>query len=193
MTSAGRWLVTLHAHNFAWLVTGDYCLEESVRFARGVFITVLLLCCLETVRLWFMSPEVMAAHFDILGYPDRFVSRLVFFGYEARTLLVLILSGFVLQILPLILPAHWINMHNPEYWLSSERRSATVGRLSSFGAVLSTIILLVIQTGFELAVSANLQKPVVFGAQIMFPVIVGFIFLSLVTLYWLARSFRLPA
>jgi type IV secretory pathway TrbD component len=68
-----------------------------------------------------------------------------------------------------------------------------VDRLSSFGAALSTIIFLVIQAGFELAVSANLQKPILFGAQVMVAFIAGFIILSFVMLIWLARSFRLPS
>ena len=164
-----------------------------MRIARVLFILVILLCGLETVRLWFLSPDVMAAHFNILGNPDRFVSKLEFFSFELQTVLVVIAAGIVLQILPLILPAQWINLRHREYWLSPERRAATLDRLSSFGAALFTIILLVIQAGFELAVSANLQKPIVFGAQIMVAFIVGFIILSFVMLFWLARSFRLPA
>jgi uncharacterized membrane protein len=164
-----------------------------MRFARALFIIVLLLCCLETVRLWFLCPDVMAAHFNLEGNPNRFVPKLLFFGYEAQTLLVVIAASLVVQVLPLILPAGWINMRNREYWLSPERRANTVNRLSSFGAALFTVILIVIQVGFELAVSANLQKPIAFAAQIMVPIIVGFILLSLVLLFWLARSFRLPS
>ena len=164
-----------------------------MRYARFLFIIVLLACILETVRLWFLSPDVMAAHFNILGTPDRFVSKLEFFAFQAQTLLVVIAAGLVIQVLPFILPVGWMNIRHREYWLSSERRADTVNRLSSFGAALSTIIFLVIQAGFELAVSTNLQKPVVFAAQIMAPLIAGFIILSLVLLFWLGRSFRLPS
>ena len=164
-----------------------------MRFARAIFIIVLLLCGFEIVRLWFLAPDVMASHFNIQGNPDRFVPKLEFFGEQAQTLLVVIALGIVMLILPMILPAQWINMPNREYWLSPERREATVDRLSSFGAALFTIILVVIQAGFELAVSANLQKPIVFAAQIMAPMIVGFIILSLAMLFWLARSFHLPS
>lgn len=163
-----------------------------MRYARALFIIVLLACVLETVRLWFLSPDIMAAHFNIQGTPDRFVSRLEFFGFEARTLLVVIAASLVIQVLPFILPVGWMNIRHREYWLSPERRAATVDRLSSFGAALSTIIFLVIQAGFELAVSANLQTPIFFAAQIMLPIIVGFIILSLVMIVWLGRSFRLP-
>ena len=164
-----------------------------MRFARALFIIVLLLCVIETVRLWFLTPDVMAAHFNMQGNPDRFVPRLVFFADQAQTLLVVIAASLVVQVLPWILPVGWINMRNREYWLSPERRAATIDRLSSFGAAFFTVILLVMQAGFELAISANLHKPIAFAAQIMIPIIVGFIVLSLVMLFWLARSFRLPS
>ena len=164
-----------------------------MRYARALFIIILLACVLETVRLWFLSPDVMAAHFNIQGTPDRFVSKLEFFGFEAQTVIIVIAAGLVIQVLPFILPAGWMNIRHREYWLSPERRADTVNRISSFGAALSTIIFLVIQAGFELAVFANLQKPVVFAAQVMTPLIVGFIILSLVLLFWLGRSFRLPS
>ncbi len=164
-----------------------------MRYARALFIFVLFACVLENVRLWFLSPDVMAAHFNIQGSPDRFVSKIEFFGFEAQTLLVVIAASILIQVLPMILPVQWINIRHREYWLSPERRTNTVDRLSSFGATLSTIILLVIQAGFELAVSANLEKPILFGAQIMVAFIAGFIILSFVMLFWLGRSFRLPS
>ena len=163
-----------------------------MRYARALFIIVLLACVLETVRLWFLSPDVMAAHFNIQGTPDRFVSKLEYFAFEAQTVLVMVAAGLVIQMLPFILPIGWMNIRHREYWLSPERRAATVDRLSSFGAALSTIILLVIQAGFDLAVFANLQKPIVFTAQVMTPLIAGFIILSLAMIFWLGRSFRLP-
>jgi uncharacterized membrane protein len=164
-----------------------------MRYARIFFIVVLLFCIFEAVRLWFLSPDVMAAHFDMQGNPDRFVPKLVFFGYQARTVLVVIILGLVMQVLPMILPVQWINMPNREYWYSPERRDATVDRLSSFAAALFALILLGIQAAFELAVSANLHEPIVFAAQMMVPVMIGIFVLSFVMLFWLARSFRIPS
>lgn len=164
-----------------------------MRYARVFFIIIILLCGLETVRLWFLAPDVMASHFNIQGIPDAFVSKLVFFSYQAQTALVVIILSLVMQVLLMVLPAQWINMPNREYWLSPENRDAIIDRMSSFNAALFTIILLVIQAGFELAVSANLQKPIVFAAQFMVPVIVGFFILSFMMLFWLVRSFQIPS
>jgi len=46
--------------------------------------------------------------------------------------------------------------------------------LGSFAATISGFILLAIQAGFELSVSANLHQPILFDAQAMFVVIAGF-------------------
>jgi uncharacterized membrane protein len=164
-----------------------------MRYARTFFVLVLLFCIFEAVRLWFLAPDVMAAHFNAQGNPDRFVPKLIFFGYQAQTVLVVIILSLVMQVLPMILPVQWVNLPNREYWYSPERRDATVDRLSSFAAALFALILLGIQAAFELAVSANLHEPIVFAAQMMAPVIIGIFVLSFLMLFWLARSFRLPS
>ena len=164
-----------------------------MRYARVFFIIVILLCGIEAVRLWFLSPDVLAAHFNVQGNPDRFVPKIIFFGYQAQTVLVVIALSLVMQVLPMILPVQWINMPNREYWYAPERREATVDRLSSFAAALFALILLGIQAGFELAVSANLHKPIIFAAQIMVPVMIGIFILSFMMLFWFTRSFRFPS
>ena len=164
-----------------------------MRYARAFFVVVILLCVLETVRLWFLTPDVMAAHFDVQGNPDRFVSKLAFFGFQTQTVLPVILLSIALQILPLILPVQWINMPNREYWFAPERRKDTLDRLSSFGAAMFAIILLVIQAGFELSISANLHEPIVFAAPIMISIMAASFISIFVLLFWFAMSFRLPA
>lgn len=162
-----------------------------MRFARLFFVLVVLFCAIESVRLWYLAPESMAAHFNAQGNPDRFVSKLEFFSFQAQTALVVLVSGLVLQFLPIILPTKWINMPNREEWLANpERRRVVTERLSSFGSIFFALVFLVVHAGFELAVLANLQEPVAFAAQIMILVIIGFFIFSLGLLFWLGRSFR---
>jgi uncharacterized membrane protein len=163
-----------------------------MRFGRLFFLIVILFCVFETARLWSLAPAQMAAHFNVQGNPDRFVTKEQFFGFQLQTALVVILTSILPQVLFLILPPERINMPNREYWLAPERRAKTVDRLSSFGAVLFGVILLVIQAGFELSVSANLQTPIFFQAQQMLMIMVASFLLIGLLLFWLTRSFRLP-
>lgn len=163
-----------------------------MRFGRLFFILIIMICAVEFMRLWNIAPPEMAAHFDAPGNPDRFVPKTEFFWLQARTLLLLLGVSVLPQILFLVLPVQFINMPNREHWLAPERRDETISRLSSFGALLFGIILLVTQAGFELAVYANLQTPILFNAQWMMGImLVSFVVLGLL-LFQLIVSFRRP-
>ena len=163
-----------------------------MRTGRIFYAIVILICVFEIARLWGIAPSQMAAHFDIQGNPDRFVSRAEFFWYQIQTVLVVIGVSIPLQVIFLVLPANLINMPNREYWLAPERRDETIGRLTSFAAMMFGIILLAVQAGFELSVKANLQTPIVFNAQwMLLTMTVAFIAIGLM-LFLLIASFRLP-
>ena len=163
-----------------------------MRFGRIFYGIVILVCLLEMARLWNIAPEQMAAHFNIQGDPDRFVPKAQFFWFEIQTFLIVILVSLPLQFLFLVLPPSLINMPNREYWLAPERRAETLGCLSSFGAMLFGVILLVIQAAFEISVYANLQTPIVFNAPLMTVIMVSSMILIGLMLVELALSFRLP-
>ncbi len=163
-----------------------------MRFGRIFFIGVLLLCLFELARLWSITPDTMAAHFNIQGSPDRFVPKAEFFRFQVQTLLVVILVSLPFQFLFLVLPPSWINMPHREYWLAPEQRAGTLGRLNAFGTVLFGIILLAVQAAFEISAYANLKMPIVFNAPLMSAVMALSLVLIVVMLVLLIVSFRLP-
>ena len=163
-----------------------------MRSGRLFYIIVLLICIFETARLWNISPGQMAAHFNIQGNPDRFVSKAEFFWFEFQIMLIVVGISILLQLLPVVLPPNLINMPNREYWLAPERREETIDRLNSFAAIMFGVILLMIHAVFEISVYANLQTPIFFNAKLMLPFMVA----SFVAIGWmlfrLMASFRLP-
>jgi serine/threonine-protein kinase len=163
-----------------------------MRSGRIFFILVLLVCVIETMRLWYITPAQMAAHFNVQGNPDHFTTKEQFFSFELQTMLVVIGLGVLTQVFVAITPVERVNMPNREYWLAPEHRKQTIGLLGSFAATISGFILLAIQAGFELSVSANLHQPILFDAQAMFVVIAGFFVIVILMLFWLAISFRVP-
>ncbi len=163
-----------------------------MRPSRLAFIVVLLLMTFETVRLWFLSPPTKAAHFNVIGQPDRFVSKADFFSFEIQIVFVVIGLAIVSQIILVIIPVQFINIPNREYWLSSAQRSVMLKRLGTFIEVLFISILIVVHAGFELAVFANLHFPIMFSPQYMLAFIIGFVVFSLFQLIWLISSFRIP-
>ena len=163
-----------------------------MRIGRIFFIGVLLVCLFELAWLWSITPETMAAHFNIQGSPDRFVPKAEFFRFQVQTLLVVILVSLPFQFLFLVMPPGYINMPHREYWLAPERRAGTLGRLNSFGIVLFGIILLDVQAAFEISAYANLKTPIVFNAPLMSAVMAVSLALIIVMLVLLVLSFRLP-
>lgn len=163
-----------------------------MRYGRLLFGLVFLISTFESIRLWGISPAQMAAHFNAQGLPDRFTTKMDFFGAEVETMIIIVGLGLLIQILVLTVPVEWVNMPNRDYWLAPERRASVIDRLSSFGAMLFAMILFVVQFGFELAVSANLHQPILFQAFYMMPVMVLFFIGSIAMLFWLAYTFRLP-
>ena len=163
-----------------------------MRFGKIFFFIVLLLCIFETARLWFVAPAQMASHFNFQGNPDGFMPKLEFFASQLQVSLMVVGLGLLMQLIVLVIPAKWMNTPNKEYWLVPEHHDQLVENLSSFGFALFGTVLLVLQVGFELSVYANLQKPVLFGAQIMLAVIGAFFVFSAYLLFMLTRSFRIP-
>jgi uncharacterized membrane protein len=166
--------------------------ESSMRFGKVFFFIVVLFCIFDTARLWFLAPARMASHFNFQGNPDGFMPKIQFFASQLQVALTVIGLGLAMQVLVLITPVKWINAPNREYWRAPEHRDEMVENMSSFGFALFGAILLVLQISFELSTYANLQQPVHFAAQIMLPVIAGFVLFSFVLLFLLTRTFRFP-
>ena len=165
-----------------------------MRFGKVFYAIILFLCIFDTGRLWKISPDLMAAHFNAQGSPDRFVPRADFFAFQIKTLLVMIVVSLAMQLLFFIIPIRIINMPNRKYWLAPDRRDNTLDRLSSFAALVFGMILLMIQAAFEISVYANLQTPVIFNAQLMALVVLVSILVIGLALALLVRSFRnIPA
>jgi uncharacterized membrane protein len=167
-------------------------MENPVRYGRIFFLIVLALCLFELARLWSITPDTMAAHFNLQGSPDRFVPKAEFFRFQVQTLLVVIVVSLPFQFLFRLLPAGLINMPNRAYWLAPARKTETLEQINSFGAVLFGIILLAIQAAFEISVYANLRTPILFNASLMTAVMVAAVILILLMLALLVLSFRLP-
>jgi len=163
-----------------------------MRFGKPFFLVVFFICIFETIRLWFLAPLQMASHFNKQGMPDGYMSKAGFFASQGQVALVVIGLGLLIQVMILIIPTSWINTPNRDYWLRPEHRNEMVEALSSFGAALFGVILLVVQVGFDLSVYANLQEPVHFSAQIMLLAIGGFFIISIILLFELTRYFLHP-
>ncbi len=161
-----------------------------MRYTRILPGLILLITIEETVRLWFAAPGQMASHFNFAGLPDRFVPKAAFFAFQIQTEVIVIALAVVFRIALVILPVEFIHVGSRKFRLSPSQRAAVTRRIGSFVDGLFSVILLLILTGFELAVSANLRTPIVFNAGLMGAAVAGMILLTLLMLVGLMLSLR---
>ena len=112
-------------------------------------------------------------------------------GFTPVSITIVLLLSLIFQLMPLIIPLEWANMPNKAYWLENkDRRIEVKERLSSFAAALFTLVIIVLQMAFELAVAASQQIPAHFAAEKMPFFIVGLFLGALLMIIWLGRSFN---
>jgi len=163
-----------------------------MRASRIFFIIVVLFAAAESIRLWNLSPATLAAHFNVQGAPDRFVSKGEFFYYEVQTVLIAVSLAIAMQILLEFTPMEMLNVPNREVWIAPEQRRNTKRKIGTFFDAIFSCILILIHVIFELAVSANLQDPIHFSAALIIPLIAGFFIFTIGMLFWLISSFHNP-
>ena len=127
------------------------------------------------------------SHFDAAGTPNGWMSKDMFFIFYG--ILFLLMTVFAIGLPRFIerLPSSLINLPNKEYWLSPERRGATMEALRSqltwFGLSVLAIIVIIMQV----AIIANISPDQKFSSGIIF--IVFGIFLA-GTLIWSINMIR---
>ncbi len=139
-----------------------------------------------------LLPERVAIHFAWSGAADGWASRLdsilLTLGLDTLLFLTFWLSPALLR----RTPVKWVNLPNRAYWLSPERREATIARFSQRLWAFGTALFLFLLAAGLLTLEANRSDPVRLDQPLFF-VATG-IFL-VYTLFWtvaLVRDFRLP-
>jgi len=117
----------------------------SRKIALAVFLVMCLLCIGQAVYYYPMLPESVASHFGISGKPDGWSSKSSFimvpFIITGVITVVFLAVAFGLSKIPVSL----INLPNKNYWLSPERKQASLdfftGYFLWFGS--ATLVLLI--------------------------------------------------
>jgi hypothetical protein len=124
--------------------------------------TVLLLNVASLAQLgWYLPrmPAAMATHYDAAGLPNGFMSPGTALGVHLFILGVLALAFVVLPALLGKFAVGLINIPNRGYWLSTERKTASLAalrtRMEILGCAALTLMLVIGECSFR----ANLNPP----------------------------------
>ena len=137
-------------------------------------------------------PERVAIHFAWGGAADGWASRLESTLLTVGLDTLLFLSFWFSPALLRWTPTKWVNLPNRAYWLSPERREATIARFSRRLWAFGTALFLFLLAVGLLTLKANRADPVRLDQPLF---LVALTLLLAYTLYWtwtLVRDFRLP-
>jgi uncharacterized membrane protein len=160
--------------------------------AVGILVVLFHAAAGRVALVWNQLPPNMASHFGMAGQPNGYMSRSGFFLFYA-----IVCGGTVALLVSVPIWLRWmptslVNLPNREYWLTPERREATLARLGGWMAWFCVAMTVFMAAILELVLRVNLERTalptpaflIALGA--FFAVVIAL----LVVLY---RQFRLPS
>jgi len=120
-------------------------------------------------------PDRMATHFGVEGVADAWMSRAGHLLFTAAFPLALGLLFAGLASLIRVLPAHFVNLPNRDYWLAPERRAATIAMLRARFAWLACLFVAFFGGLHVLVVEANRLTPPRLPMGGLLMVVMGFL------------------
>lgn len=156
-----------------------------MKILKSYFSALIILAIMQVIYYFPRMPETLASHFDGLGDPNGWSSKIVFFAIYAA---VLLLTIFIFVVFPdkfIKSSGQGIKIANKEYWLAPERREATIKFYRSyfllFGIANAMLAILTIQ----FVIHANFKQQPRLDSAIVWVLVLYFIFV----IAWLIRFY----
>jgi uncharacterized membrane protein len=125
---------------------------------RWILLIVVAAFVVQAFVLYQGLPDVVATHFDGAGNPNGWMTRGLFFVFEAG-LLILVVGEFMM--VPRFIsrmPRSLINMPNKDYWLSPEHRQETSQIIRSYFEVFGAVVVLLFIVVNQFVYKANIDR-----------------------------------
>ncbi len=155
--------------------------------AKSILLFLALIAVAQSIYFYPQLPEITASHFDSAGNPN---------GWMSKQVLVLFYLGIIAILLAIFFfiprfPNQMKNLPNRDYWLSGDREAKTNKYINSstlrVGIATFVLLIYIMQLVFE----ANLSKEPVLSGDVLWPLILYFVFIA-VWLFKFYKRFRMP-
>jgi uncharacterized membrane protein len=150
--------------------------------AKSILLFLALIALTQSIYFYPLMPDITASHFDSAGNPNSWMKR------ETLIMFYLGITAILAVIFLLIpkFPNKMRNLPNRDYWLAKERKEESNKYINSstlrVGIATFVLLIYVMQLVFE----ANLNKDPVLSGNIVWALILYFIFLGV----WLVKFYR---
>lgn len=161
---------------------------------RSKGILVLLYAAAIGQLAWIGSqmPAVVATHYDVAGHPNGWMTRAGMIGFQLAILAVTAGAFLGLPVLLGRLSPNLINIPHREYWLSPERRAASLTALQNWMAVLGCGVVFLMMAVTGLLQHANRVTPPRLSTPALLACLGGFLVYIVGTMIALYRRFPRP-
>jgi uncharacterized membrane protein len=155
-----------------------------------VLLALVVLSLVHMIAYYPMLPEKVASHFDVHGHVDGWMGKGAFLAFYAGTALGTALVMFLVGLLTPRLPTSMINLPHKDYWLSPERRKASLASFSGYFGWFASATLAFLIGCFHLCFATSLGRHV---PSWLFPSMLGvYLFFTLLWCVGLLLRFRKP-
>lgn len=159
--------------------------------SRIIILVLIGVFILQGIFYYPSLPDVMASHFDGAGNPDRWMTKPVFFVFEAVVLGLMLFVFLALPKLTAKAPKKWVNLPNKDYWLADERCDETYKILAEYNNWFCVGLILLFIAVNHFVFQANIEKTPLPTAAMWIVLITFFLFIIIWTILLLYR-FRKP-
>ena len=156
-----------------------------MKLLQNIFTALVLTAIVQTIYYYPKIPDVVASHFDGLGDPNGWSSKLLFFGIYAAAILLTI---FIFVIVPGLVAkssGKGLKIPNKSYWLAPERQHGTIKFYRTHFLYFGIANLLLAIFVIQLVILANFKEQPRLDRSIVWALILYFIFVAL----WLIRFY----
>jgi hypothetical protein len=148
--------------------------SEWLAPSRVVFVALLGIALLQALIYYPQLPDRLASHFDAAGHPNGWSSKSAYFALQGFILLVATGCFAALPVWLERAPIKLVNLPNRDYWLSPERRVATMARVASALTWFGCAALVLMVTVTSLVIRFNLGREPVLPAASMWALVGAF-------------------
>ena len=140
-----------------------------------------------------LLPEQVASHFGSGGVASGFMARSDYLLFMlVMTLGIPLLIAVFTVLVPWLVPIDKLRVPNRDYWLSPERRQATMAGLATSGLGMASIVALFLIAVHLLIISANRQAPPHLDSATLWALVGALVVASVFWQFLRWRRFKVP-
>ena len=161
-------------------------------FSRNILIVSALFGIAQSLFYATQLPAKVAIHYGATGLPDSWASNTVNLAMNIAIPVFLVVLFLIIPVILKVIPASLVNLPNRKYWLSAERKEATIEHMSQQLNIFGVVIMFLLIALEHLTYKANMTSPVRLNEKAAWVIFISFMVFTIAWLFKFYKRYRLP-